>query len=481
MTTMNPQDALFLLIEQRDQPMHVAALHIYTPPSRAGDDFVPNLFQSWRKHGSAKKPFNLRPVKTRGLWAWEEDREFDIDYHLRHLALPRPGRIRELLVLVSQLHATLLDRNRPLWECYLIDGLSDGRFAMYLKVHHGLVDGVSGMRMVTSSLSATPKGVKPPVWAQDHGRPRSAAAAKVGPAAGKSLLQPLYDAVQTGAEILPGLRSGLMDVLRAGSDSGPLALPFQAPPSAFNVPISGSRRFVAQSYSLARIKRIGAAAGATVNDVTLAICSSALRNYLIAHDALPKKPLIAMVPVSLHGETGKVGNQVGMILANLATDIADPMERLARIVQSTQAAKERLKTMNRLEKMAHAAMMLTPMVPGMVTGGARTRPAFNLVISNVPGPKETLYLNGARLDEAYPVSIPANYMALNITVSGNGDNFGFGFTACRRSVPGLQRIVDHIEAAFRDLEGAFASSAGKPRPTRSRPGSPRSGGTKAGK
>jgi len=473
MTTMNPQDALFFLIEQRDQPMHVAALHIYTPPPRAGEDFVPNLFQAWRKHGSAQSPFNLRLVKTRGMWAWEEDAEFDVDYHVRHLALPRPGRIRELLVLVSQLHATLLDRNRPLWECYLIDGLSDGRFAMYLKMHHGLVDGVTGMRLVTSSLSATPKGNKPPVCAQDHRRPRPAAVANVALTAGKSLLQPLYNALQTGAEILPGLRSGLMDVLRAGGESGPLALPFQAPPSVFNVPISGSRRFVAQSYSLARIKRIGAAAGATVNDVTLAICSSALRNYLVAHNALPKKSLIAMVPVSLHGETSKGGNQVSMILANLATDIADPMERLARIVQSTQAAKERLNKMNRLEKMAHAAMMLTPMLPGMVTGGARARPAFNLVISNVPGPKETLYVKGARLDEAYPVSIPANYMALNITVSGNGDNFGFGFTACRRSVPGLQRMVDHIEAAFRELEGALGPGAGKPRKSAVRAGAAR--------
>jgi diacylglycerol O-acyltransferase len=252
----------------------------------------------------------------------------------------------------------------------------------------------------------------------------------------------------------------------------------------FNVPISGSRRFVAQSYSLARVKRIGAAAKATVNDVTLAVCASALRNYLIAHDALPKKPLIAMVPVSLHGETSKGGNQVSMILANLATDVGDPVLRLARIVESTRAAKERLSRMTRLEKMAHAAMMLTPMLPGMVTGGARARPAFNLVISNVPGPRETLYRNGARLDEAYPVSIPADYQALNITVSGNGDRFGFGFTACRRSVPALQRMVDHIEAAFRELEVALigaplAPRTGKLRKTTARARSARAGTGKA--
>jgi diacylglycerol O-acyltransferase len=463
MTAMNPQDALFLYIEQRQQPMHVASLHIYTPPRGAGDDYVQNLYQSWRKHASAQAPFNLRPQKKRGQWTLEEDRDFDIDYHLRHLALPRPGRIRELLVLVSRLHATLLDRNRPLWECHLIEGLSDGRFALYIKIHHGLVDGVSFVRMVTTSLAATPKEIKPPLWAQNHRKPRRAPPTEVASAPAKSLLQPLYDAIQTGAEILPGLRSGLSDVLRASRDSGPLALPFQAPPTLFNVPISGSRRFVAQSYSLARIRKIGAAAGATVNDVTLALCASALRDYLITQDALPDKPLIAMVPVSLHGETAKEGNQVSMILANLATDVADPVERLARIVRSTTAAKRRLGKMTRLEKMAHAAMMLTPMLPGMVTGLARTHPAFNLVISNVPGPREQMYLNGARLDEAYPVSIPADYMALNITVSGNVDRFAFGFIACRRSVPALQRMVDHLEAAFEELESKLMSTAGTQR------------------
>lgn len=468
MNIMSPQDAMFFFLEQRRQPMHVAALHIYTPPRGAGEGFVQDLYQSWRKYPEALPPFNLRPHRTRGRWAWEEDGEFDVDYHLRHLSLPRPGRIRELLVLVSQLHETLLDRNRPLWESYLIDGLGDGRFAHYMKIHHGLVDGVSGIRTVMGALSQRPKPVKPPLWAQDLRKAAAGARAGSAPRAPKSLLQPLYDVIQTGAEILPGLRSGLSDLLHAATDHGPLALPFQAPASRFNVPITGSRRFVAQSYSLARIKRIGAAAGATVNDVTLAVCASALRNYLQAHHALPAKPLIAMVPVSLHDETSKGGNQVGLILANLATDVADPLVRLERIVASTTAAKQRMSRMTRVEKIAHAAMMLTPMVPGMLTGALRRHPAFNLVISNVPGPRETLYLNGARLDEAYPVSIPADYMALNITVGSNGDRFGFGFTACRRSVPGLQRMVDHLEEAFRELEAALLPGVRKSRPVASR-------------
>jgi diacylglycerol O-acyltransferase / wax synthase len=464
MKPMNPQDAAFFLIEQRRQPMHVAALQIFRPPAGAGEDFVQRLYQSWRKHPQAQRPLSLRPVHPLGRWGWEVDQEFDVDYHLRHLALPRPGRIRELLVLVSQLHATLLDRNRPPWEAYLIEGLADGRFALYIKIHHGLVDGVTGVRMVSEALATSPKKLCPPFWDPPGRKPIQAArapGAAVARATAKPLLQPLFDALQAGSEALPGLRSGLLDLLRAGTDKGAIALPFQAPPTPFNVAISGSRRFVAQSYSLERMKRIGAAADATVNDVTLALGASALRSYLLAHDALPKKPLIAMVPVSLHGQSTEGGNQVGLILASLATDVVDPWERLRKIVESTRAAKQRQTSMARLEKMAHAAMTMAPMLPGMLTGGAGKRPAFNLVISNVPGPKEALYLNGARLDEAYPVSIPADYMALNITVSGNGDKLGFGFTACRRTVPGLQRMPDYIEAAFAELEAVLAAPAKK--------------------
>ncbi len=457
MKYLNAQDGLYFLIEQRRQPMHVASLQIFTPPKGAGEDFVQKIYQAWRKHPVAKSPLNVRPVNQRGIWRWEEDDEFDLDYHLRHVALPRPGSARELLVLISQLHSTLLDRNRPLWECYLIEGLASGRFALYFKVHHGLVDGVTGLRMVNAALATGAKGTRPPIWAQTFAKPGKPAIATGVPVSKKSGLQPLYDAVQTYKDLLPGLRSGLLDVIRgdSGRDTGSIALPLQAPPSPFNVPITGSRRFVAQSYSLARIKRIGATMNATVNDVTLALCASALRQYLLTHDVLPAKPLTAMVPVSLHGETSKGGNQVGLILANLATDIADPVERLARIVASTSASKTRLKEMSRVEKIAHAAMTMAPLLPGIVTGSSRKRPVFNVVISNVPGTKDVLYLNGARLDEAYPVSIPADYQALNITVSSYGDNLGFGFTACRRSVPGLQRMVDHIESALHELEGAL--------------------------
>lgn len=457
MQALSPTDSAFLWMETRHQPMHVAGLNIYTPPPATGPDFIAKLLADWSQHLSALPPFNQRPVLRLGLWYWEEDKEFELDYHLRHLALPRPGRIRELLAMVSRLHGNLLDRNRPLWEAYVIEGLPDGRFATYIKIHHALVDGVSGARIMADGLSRSAEENKPPLWAQKF--PKHPTSKPAAPPPG--LIAQLASAARAGREILPGIGSGLWDMLRMGQGDGAAALPFQAPPTPFNVEISGSRRFASQSYSLTRLKRIGDATGATVNDVTLAICSGALRKYLAAHKALPKKPLIAMVPVSLHGETDAGGNQVSLLLANLATHLPDPLKRLARIVQSTTEAKERLKAMPRLQKLAHGITSISPMGASMLTGSAKQHPLFNLIISNVPGPRHTLFLNGARLDEVYPVSIPTQYLALNITISGYGDKLGFGYIACRRSVPALQRMLDYTDESIAELEQALAPSRAK--------------------
>lgn len=458
MHALSPTDSAFLWMETRNQPMHVAGLNIFTPPRDAGPHFVHDLLNAWRTHTKAIAPFNLRPVLRMGLWYWEEDTDFELDYHLRHVALPQPGRIRELLAMVSRQHAHLLDRNRPLWEIYVIEGLPGGRFAIYSKMHHALIDGVTGARMAANAMSPDPQARKAPMWDlpfNQHPTARRSKAPEPG------LLQQLTAMARMGKEILPGVGSGLWDILRASSAEGPAALPFQAPPTLFNVEIAGSRRFAAQSYALSRIKRIGEAAGATVNDVTLAICAGALREYLLAQGKLPKKPLVAMVPVSLHGETDAGGNQVSLLLASLATHLTDPLKRLQRIVASTTEAKQRLSVMPRLQKMAHGITSISPLGAGIVTGTAQKHPLFNLVISNVPGPRDTLYLNGARLDEAYPVSIPTHYLALNITISGYGDQLGFGFIACRRSVPSLQRMLDYTSNAITELEDALGLTPAK--------------------
>lgn len=455
MQALSPTDSAFLWMETRNQPMHVAGLSIYTPPPGSSHDFVSKLLADWGRHHKAVAPFNLRPVLRLGLWFWEEDKDFELDYHLRHLSLPQPGRIRELLAMVSRLHGNLLDRNRPLWETYVIEGLPGGRFAVYNKIHHALVDGVTGGKMAANGLCLNASDHKPPLWALPY-KQHPTSRPKV---ASPGLLEQLGSVLKAGKEILPGVGIGLWDIVRAAVSETTAALPFQAPPSPFNVEISGSRRFASQSYSLARFKHIGEATGATVNDVTLAICAGALREYLLSQNKLPRKPLVAMVPVSLHAETDAGGNQVSLLLASLATNIADPLKRLQRIVESTKHAKDRLAAMPRLQKWAHGVTTISPLAPGMVTGMAEQHPVFNLVISNVPGPRETLYLNGARLDEVYPVSIPTHYLALNITISGYGDRLGFGYIACRRSVPALQRMLDYTHNAILELEAALGIGA----------------------
>jgi diacylglycerol O-acyltransferase len=450
MSALSPTDSAFLWMETRNQPMHVAGLNIYTPPEGAGPTFVADLLKEWGTHLQAVSPFNLRPVLKLGLWHWEEDQDFDLDYHLRHLALPHPGRIRELLAMVSRLHGNLMDRNRPLWESYVIEGLPHGRFAIYTKIHHALVDGVTGARLMAEGLSSRDDQHKPPFWDQTF--TRAPGARRVSKSI--SLLQQLGNLAKASREILPGIGGGLADMARALTESKPVGLTFQAPASALNVEISSSRRFAAQTYSLSRIKAIARAHSATVNDVTLAICAGVLRRYLQSQNKLPRKPLVAMVPVSLHGETDMGGNQVTLLLASLGTHLADPIKRMAHIIASTTAAKEKLATMPRLQKLAYGMTTMAPMGPAVITGVAKKLPTFNVVISNVPGPRESLYLNGAHLDEVYPVSIVTHYLALNITISGYADQLGFGYIACRRSVPHLQRMLDYTLEAIAELEMA---------------------------
>ena len=447
---------MFLWLEGRRQPMHVGGLQLYTPPEGAGPDFVQKVVEAWREHTTANAPFDERAEFKVGHWFWEKDVDLDIDYHLRHSALPRPGRIRELLALVSRMHGTLMDRTRPLWEVNLIEGLADGRVALYAKIHHAMMDGVAAMRMMQAVLSTDPDERKPPLWAQDRPRRPRRPSSEHQLATEQHSPGLLERVLNAGAEIVPGIRSGLRELVRAPEPESAEAQPFHAPPTMFNVRISGSRRFAAQSYELARFKAIGKAAGATVNDVTLAVCAGALRRYLMMHDALPDKPLIAMVPVSVRSaDQGDGGNQISILLANLGTDVADPVARMATIVESTSVAKDRLSRMSRLERVAHAAAMSAPMAPSMLTGHARRRPIYNVVISNVPGPSERLYLDGMRLDESYPVSIPVDYLALNITITSYCGSMAFGYIACRRSVPALQRILDHTDESLDELELAF--------------------------
>lgn len=453
MKALGPVDQLFLLIERRQQPMHVAGLQLFSIPEDAGDDYMQQVAEHMRSHTRFQAPFNQRVVTRLGRPYWDEDPHLDLEHHLRHEALPRPGRIRELLALVSAEHSNPLHRERPLWEVHLIEGLSERRFAIYSKVHHAMMDGISAMRLGTRALSTDPnKRDMPPVWAieprQRAPRPDDDTLDAAG--AASRLLQ----GVQKQLSTVPTVLREVIKLSQKEKRDPDYVSIFQAPQCMLSEHITGSRRFAAQSYSLSRLKAISKLYGATLNDTVLAVCGGALRSYLLSHNALPDQPLIAMVPVSLRQDESAGGNQIAMVLANLGTHVADAAERMRLVRASVQEAKTRTAQMTPEERLNFTALLLSPTFLQVMTGLAPKLQAFNVVISNVPGPREPLYWNGARLLGMYPVSLVFDRMALNITLTSYCDSLEFGLVACRRTLPSMQRLLDYIERAIVDLEVA---------------------------
>jgi diacylglycerol O-acyltransferase len=459
---MSPTDSVFLTIEARQRPMHVGGLHLYEPPPGADSTYVHDLFEQMIAAKDIAALFRKRPARSItsvGQWGWEDDDQFDIEHHVRHNALPKPGRVLELLALCSRLHGTLLDRHRPLWEANVIEGLADGRFAIYFKIHHALLDGMSAQRLLQSVLSRDPdERDLPPPWAARLPGPRPAA--ELAPDAAEHTVldfpvNALREAIGMVADAA-GIPAALARTVNRGLRDQSAPISFSAPRTIFNVPITGSRRFAAQSWPLDRIRRVGKASRTTLNDVVLAMCSGALRSYLLDLNALPDAPLIAMVPVALRvrDRQRESGNAVGAVMCNLGTHFADPADRLKSVQASMTEGKAALSTMTPLQILAMSALGTSPLVLQSLPGlqGLARRPPFNLIISNVPGPRTPLYLNGARLAGMYPLSIPFDGQALNITCTSYATDLAFGLTGCRRSVPHLQRLLGHLDESLAELE-----------------------------
>ncbi|MEY1660648.1 WS/DGAT/MGAT family O-acyltransferase [Isoalcanivorax beigongshangi] len=452
MKPLSPLDQLFLWLERRQQPMHVAGLQLFSFPEDAGPKYISELAQSMREYNAPVGPFSQRLQSRLGQNFWVEDTQFDIEHHFCHSALPKPGRIRELLTLVSAEHSNLLDRERPLWEVHLIEGIRGRRFALYSKVHHSVMDGISAMRLGTQALSDDPNQRDlPPVWAYSPPK-KERLSLSANPVVALSGLAKLTGGLSRQIATLPVLTRQLYQMSQKARRDPDYVSIFQAPQSMINQRITGSRRFAAQSYATERFRAIGKAFGCTLNDVVLAVCGSALRDYLISQNALPDKPLIAMVPVNLRQDDSTGGNQIAMILANLGTHIADPANRLRVIKASVEDSKARYKQMSPEEILNLTALMMAPTGLNLLTGLAPEWRAFNVIISNVPGPTKPLYWNGARLEGMYPVSIALNQIALNITLTSYIDHLEFGLVACRRTLPSMQRLLDYLEHGIRELE-----------------------------
>jgi len=458
MELISPIDSMFLLGESREHPMHVAGLQLFEPPAGAGPDYTRELYAQTAAHDDVSPTFRKHPAELLGGIAnltWAFDRDLDLEYHLRRSALPAPGRVRELLELTSRLHGSLLDRHRPLWESHLVEGLDDGRFAVYTKIHHALLDGVSAMRVMRRSMSTNPADREVRVPWEANGRSSGIRVAV------KRVASPLAELMQAAGSVA-ALGPSTYNLARRGIMEQQLTLPFGAPKTMFNVPIGGARRCAAQSWPIARFISVKKAAGVTLNDVVLGVCGGALRAYLLELNALPDRPLIAMVPVSMRDEESSGGNQVGALLCNLGTDLADPAQRLQTVSSSMRGNKEVFAGLPKIQQLALSAFNISPLLLELVPLlRAAAPPPFNIVISNVPGAREPLYWNGARLDGNYPLSIALDGQALNITLSNNADNLDFGLVGCRRSVPSLQRMLGHLEESLAESERATGVAAPK--------------------
>jgi diacylglycerol O-acyltransferase len=466
MRRMPITDAFFLIMESRRTPMHVGGLNLFTLPKDVDDaSFLGNLGEILRYDGELRRPFGEKlktgPLGIAGNIWWEDDEELDMEYHVRHSALPKPGRYRELFALVSRLHGTLLDRSRPLWEMHLIEGLRNRQFATYFKAHHCAIDGVGSMHLMSSMYSTNARTkVKSSPFSYEAYPEYKASLEGNKP----RKVHAKENEVLAVGEVLREQLGGTVNVAKALRETAgiwmgkknKLVVPFhQVPRSALSTQLTGARRFVAQSWPFARVRAVGKAFDATLNDTVLAMCAGALRRQLQDQRALPKQSLKAMAPVSVRAADDiDSSNAVGMVVADLATNVRDPVKRLRRIKESMDAAKGLLQQMTAREIQIYTGITQAPLLLTQMTGMGSRLPAFSTVVSNVPGPREKRYWNGARLDGMYPVSIPFDGSSVNFTVVSNNDSLDFGIVACRKSVPHVQRLIDYMEETLVELEDA---------------------------
>lgn len=439
-------DATFLRIEAPETPMHVAALMVFTIPDSAGPSFVADIVARFREPLPLRRPFNQRLVggiASKFAPAWETVDEIDMEYHVRHSALPQPAGERELGELVSHLHTTHLDRTRPLWLCHVIEGIEGNRFAVYVKIHHSMTDGVNGIRLATGGWSTTPDGAWRVPWHADP-EPRAKRERKPRPERKRT---PVHQTVGSLAKGFAGLR-------RKRGEPDPVRVPFEAPVSVVNAPVTNARRAATQMLSMERMREVAHRTGTTLNDVFVAVCGDALRRYLSDRGELPDKPLIGGVPVSLRAEGQEGGNAVGFLWADLGTDIDDPIERLGRVHRSMNAAKEHLNAMDPSARPVFTMMTMALPIAVLMTGqGARIkRPSMNVTISNVPGPTKELYLDGAAMQACYPISLLFQGLGLNISCFSYAGQFDVGVLGGRDALPSLQRIAVYLGEALDTLE-----------------------------
>jgi diacylglycerol O-acyltransferase / wax synthase len=488
-------DAVFLYMETPTTYGHVTGLMVFDRPSPDYEPY-PAVYAKFASLVGELEPLRRRVVEVPfGLDHpyWAVDPSIDLDFHIRELHLARPGLDDQLAEQVCRIVGRPMDRTRPLWEVYVIDGIQDGRWALLTKFHHATIDGAAGQLMMEMLTDATPDVPAPGASRPWQPEPVSTDTELLRLALGHLARNP-FNAMRVQARIVAQLAdaAGIDGLSSAAAVAGGavkriahlrkgdwpnIPLPPRTP---WNKTITPHRRFAMRTASLENIKRLKAATGGTVNDVVMAICAGGLREYLLAHAALPDRPLRAAVPVSIRtgDEADPWINRVSAIVAELPTDCDDPLERVARCQEAMQRAKrfhDLIPAAELVDLTQYSAPVLAAVAVRLALRlGNRVAPPFNLVISNVPGPREPMYFAGAKMCHQFPVSLITDGQGLNITVVSYLDRLDFGFIADRELVPDVWDLADmHIAEIGRLFEATGAEWAQPPQPAY-----PRRGGIK---
>ena len=472
MQQLSGMDASFLYFETRNAPTHIGSFAIYDQTTASGGrvtfkGILANVESRLHLARCFRQKIVHVPLDLDHPY-WIEDPEFDLEFHVRHIALPHPGDWRQLCIQVARIHARPLDLSKPLWEMYVIEGLDNvegvppGSFAVLTKIHHAAIDGVSGAELAAAVHDLEPDGVPAPPAQPWKPEPDPTVLDLAGSYVGNLIRDPLRFA-RTVRRVAPGVSA-----LLRGSSSDEVENSGPVPRTRFNDVVSPHRVGDGRSFSLDDIRTIRKGVpGSTVNDVILTLCSGALRRYLTAHHDLPEESLVAMAPISVRSEEekGTAGNQISAMSVTLFSDEASPVERLRKVHQGTQESKAMAEAVG-----ARTMTDITQFMPGALSGLAarlytrlglanRIQPFLNTVITNVPGPQIPLYFTGARMVALHGTGPVMDGMGLIHPVFSCSGKISVAFTACRKQMPDPGFYAECLQASFDELHDAFSTSA----------------------
>jgi diacylglycerol O-acyltransferase / wax synthase len=461
MSPLDPLDVAMMTADLLSNPMHDGAVLILSPPQDAGPDYVDDLYREVLAGNDPIDPrlrrYPHRGVDTGGMWVWRDTDTVDMSQHCQRRTVSADGFWR----LIGELDAERLDRSRPMWMSYFIDGLEDGRFAFYIKVHHTVVDGVAGFQMIADALSTDPKRRSMPPFYAD--RCHKSAPPPTSTGLVSRLVAPLRSLVDTAASsvgLIGRVVTGEVSIVVDSLVGHTTVLPFGAPYMRFNGRLGPERAVAAGSWPKDRINAVEQAAGVTGNDVVTAVVAGVARRWLLDRGELPGQSLVAICPITVrHREHATAndqhGNMFGLWLCPLGTNVDDPAARLDLIHRSMSEGK------HWVAKRGSAASLLT--IAGSIAATVvfpllpftpKVRTGYNLPISHVPGPRAEMYYSGAHIEEMYPVSTVYDGQALNVTTCSYADRIGFGYAAGAEAVPDIDTLIPLTEQCLSELEAA---------------------------